>query len=137
MDFRLAKLTPSSTSRPSTWWNIGVCVTSESSDRRGPGAITASGRLSARGAQRADLHRRGVRAQQRALAVPGEIERVVHRARRMIGRDVQRVEIVEVVLDLGAVWPLEAGFAEQLLDAQPRARHRMQAAAAARRGPAA
>ena len=28
--FRSAKLTSSSTTRPSTWWNIGVCVASES-----------------------------------------------------------------------------------------------------------
>jgi hypothetical protein len=52
---------------------------------------------------RADLHRRGVRAQQHAppLAIrPVEIEGVVHRPRRMILRDVERGEIVPVVLDL-------------------------------------
>jgi hypothetical protein len=82
-----------------------------------PGAINANGRALLRGAQRADLHRRGMRAQQPAIL---EVERVVHGARRMIGRNVQRFEIVEVVLDLGAFGDLEAGAPEDLLDAQPR-----------------
>ena len=55
---------------------------------------------------RADLHRRGVRAQQPPV---GEIEGVVHRARRVIGGDVERLEIVEVVFDLGTGRDLETG----------------------------
>ena len=39
-----------------------------------------------------DLHWRGVRTQQPAI---GKIKRVVHGARRMIGGNVQRLEIVE------------------------------------------
>ena len=62
-----------------------------------PGAITANGALARE--HRADLHRRGMRAQQLAV---GEVERVVHRARRMIRGNVQRLEVVEVVLDLRA-----------------------------------
>ena len=74
---------------------------------------------------RADLHRRGVRAQQLAV---GKIERVVHRPRRMIGGDVERFEVVEVVFDLGTGGDVEAGLAEQLLDAQPHLGDRMQSA---------
>ena len=83
-------------------------------------------------AQRADLHRRGMRAQQHPLAIHLviEVEGVVHGTRRMIGRHVQRREIVEVVLDFRALRDLEADFAEQPLDAQSRARDRMQAAVA-------
>ena len=51
-------------------------------------------RLRAHGAY---LHRRGVRAQQPAIR---KIKRIVHGARRMILRDIQRLEIVEVILDL-------------------------------------
>ena len=72
----------------------------------------------------ADLHRGGVRAQQ---APVGEVERVVHRPRRMIGGDVERFEVVEVVLDLRTRGHLEAGAPEQGLDAQARPGHRMQA----------
>ncbi len=94
--FMLAKLTSSPTTSPSSWWNIGECVMSESLRYTRPGAMTASGAPCAE--HGADLHRRGVRAQQ---APVGEIEGVVHRPRRMIGRDVERLEIVEVIFDLG------------------------------------
>ena len=75
--------------------------------------------------QRADLHRRGVRAQQPPV---GEVEGVVHRPRRMIGGDVERLEVVEVVLDLRTRGDLEAGAPEQRLDAQARPGDRVQAA---------
>jgi hypothetical protein len=81
----------SSTTRPSTWWNIGEWLTSESQRYTRPGAINASG---------------GV-----------------------VRRNVQSLEVVEVVLDLRTLGNLEAGTPEQRLDAQPRARERMQAAA--------
>ena len=74
---------------------------------------------------RAHLHRRGVRAQQAAV---GEVERVVHRPRRMVRGDVERLEVVPVVLDFGTVLDREAGVAEQRLDAPARAGHRVQAA---------
>ena len=77
---------------------------------------------------RADLHRRGVRAQQAAVR---EIERVVHRARRMMRREIQRLEVVPVVFDLGTVGEVEAEPREDLVDALERARDRMQAAALA------
>src|SRR5205807_7157524 len=67
--------------------------------------------------ERTHLHRRGVGAQQSPI---GEIERVVQRPRRMIGRDVERFEVVEVVFDFRAGGDLEAGAAEQRLDTQPR-----------------
>jgi len=58
-----------------------------------------------------------------------EIERIVHRARRMIGRDVECFEVMEVVFDLGPGGHIEAGTAEQLLDAQPGLGDRVQATA--------
>ena len=113
MAFRLAKLTPSSTSRPSTWWNIGVCVASESMRYTRPGAMTASGRRS-RAARSARICTGEVcvRSSARSPSTVLEIERVVHGARRMIGRHVQRGEIVEIVLDLRALGDLEARLRE-------------------------
>ena len=54
----------------------------------------------------AHLHRAGVRAQQQRQAVlvlQVDVERVLHRARRMVLRVVQRGEVVPVGLDLRAV----------------------------------
>ena len=53
----------------------------------------------------------------------------MHRARRVVRRDVQRLEVVEVVLDLRTFGDLEAGTPEQRFDAQPGTRDRMQAPA--------
>ena len=75
-----------------------------------------------------------MRAQQPAVR---KIERVVHRPRRVIRRDVQRLEIVEIVLDLGAGRDLEARLPEDPLDPQARARDGMHAARAPARAPAA
>ncbi len=77
----------------------------------------------------ADLHRAGVRAQQQLTAL--DVEGVVHRARRMVLRRVQRGEVEPVVLDLGTVGDVEAHRAEDRLDALHRARDRVQAAGAA------
>jgi len=52
----------------------------------------------------------------------------MHRARRMVDRNVQRLEIVELILDLRAFSDFEAGAAEDLLDAQPGLGDRVQAA---------
>src|SRR5580658_10817310 len=49
-----------------------------------------------------------------------KVERVVHRPRRVIGRNVERLEVVEVVLDFGAGGDLEARTAKEGLDAQAR-----------------
>ena len=76
----------------------------------------------------ADLDRRRVRAQHMP---PLDVERVVHRARRMVLGRVERGEVVVVVFDLGTVGDVEAERAEQRLDALERARDRMQAADAA------
>ena len=73
----------------------------------------------------ADLHRRGVGPEQAPVA---EVEGVVHRPRRMVGGDVERLEIVEIVLDLGSLGHAEPGPPEDGLDAQACPRHRMQAA---------
>src|SRR5574340_767862 len=75
----------------------------------------------------AHLHRRGVGAQH-MLRV--DVEGVVHRARRMVLRDVQRGEVVEIAFDLRAGRDGKTQRMEQLLDALQRARHRMQAARA-------
>ena len=66
---------------------------------------------------RADLHRRGVGAQQHlALFCTAirEIERVVHRPRRMALGHVERGEVVPVVLDLGPGGDGEAHVGEDL-----------------------
>src|SRR4249919_318633 len=75
----------------------------------------------------AHLHARGVRAQQATIP---EVEGVVHRTRRMVRREVQRLEVVPVILDFRAIAQLEAEAAEDVGDALDRAADRMQAAAA-------
>jgi hypothetical protein len=55
-----------------------------------------------------------------------EIKGVMHGARRMIFRDVKRLEIVIIVLDLGALGHLKAGVRKQLFDAIQRLCYRMQ-----------
>ena len=66
----------------------------------------------------ADLHRARVRAQHQPRAVGGfrEIERVVVLPRRMLGRDVERGEIVEVGLDVRTFGDREAHIGEDLGD---------------------
>ena len=63
--------------------------------------------------QRADLHRRRVRAQQAAAL---EVERVVRVERRVVRREVQRAEVVPLRLGLGAEGDGEAELAEDRLD---------------------
>ena len=74
----------------------------------------------------ADLHRRGVRPEQRADVVGAaglaldrrrEIERVLHVARWMLGGHVQRVEAVPLVFDFRAFDDGEAHAREDLLHA--------------------
>ena len=121
--FMLAKLTFSPTTSPSSWWNIGECVMSESRRYTRPGAMTASGAPRACSA-RICTGEVCVRSSRPSAKVEG----VVHRARRMIRRDVERFEVVEVILDLRTCRDIEAGAAKQRLDAQPRLGDRMQAA---------
>ena len=61
---------------------------------------------------RAHLHRRGVGAQQHRAARPDgglvDVEGVLHVARGVVRRDVERLEVVVVELDLRALGDLEA-----------------------------
>ena len=52
----------------------------------------------------------------RAVGAFGEIERVVILPRRMLGRNVERGEIVEVGLDVGALGDRETHIGEDLGD---------------------
>ena len=70
----------------------------------------------------ADLHRRGMRAQE---PVRVEIESIVHRPRRVIRGDIERLEIVIIVLDFGTVGDSEAHAREQCLEAFQRAHDRV------------
>src|SRR5438128_11979934 len=82
----------------------------------------------------AHLHRAGMRAQveRNAALIPEiDVERVLHRARRMVLGIVERGEAVPVGLDLGALGYIEAERAPDRLDTLPGANHRMHAAAAA------
>ena len=79
---------------------------------------------------RAHLHGRRVRAQHHALRVAqAHVERVLHGARRMTGREVERLEVVPVGLDLGAFGDLVAQADEHVFELAPDARDRMQVAA--------
>src|SRR5450755_84484 len=71
------------------------------------------------------LDRRGVRAQHHAAF---DIKGVVHRARRVVFRRVERGEVVEVVLDFRSLGNGEAKRVEQRLDAIDRAGNRVQCA---------
>jgi hypothetical protein len=79
----------------------------------------------------ADLHGRGVRAQQRRARVRArrlhDEERVLHVGRRVIGRKPEAIEVVLVQVDLGAVRDVEAEADEQVeqLVLDPRERMRM------------
>ena len=86
---------------PSTWWNMGVWVASLSERYTRPGRDHVERR--ALRLHRADLHRRGVGAQDLRLLLalmPFEVESVLHRPRRMEFRHVERGEIMPLVLDL-------------------------------------
>ena len=58
-----------------------------------------------------------------------EVEGIVHRPRRVMGGDVEGLEVVVVVLDLRALGDTEAGVGEQALDTQQGAGNRVQATA--------
>ena len=72
---------------------------------------------------RAHLHRRGVRAQQHVL---GEVEGVLRQPRRVLGRVVERGEVVVVVLDLRALEHREAEPDEDVLHLAPDLRDQVQ-----------
>src|SRR5690606_17571472 len=75
------------------------------------------------------LHGAGMRAQQIAALL--QIEGIVHRARRMVLRLIQRSEVVPVGFDFGAVGHIEADGTEDFLHAYPSTHDRMDAAASA------
>ena len=79
-----------------------------------------------------------MRAQQHLLGLAEvDVQRVLHRARRVAGREVQRLEVVPVVLDLGAFGDLVAEADEHVLELAPALGDEVQVAAArgrARRG---
>ncbi len=62
-----------------------------------------------------DLHRRGVGTQD---GVGIEIEGVVHGPRRMVSRNIERLEVVEIVLHFRPLDHFETQLRKQLLDAQ-------------------
>src|SRR5690606_254347 len=101
-----------SITRPSIWWNIGVWVASLSLRKVRPGAMMRIGGFCD---IMVDLHRAGVGAQHLALArfrVGLQEEGVVHLPRRMLGREVQGREVVEVVLDVRPLGDREAHVGE-------------------------
>ena len=107
---------PSSTARPSTWWKAGMCVASSSSvrntrpDRRDVDRHAAL-------EQGAGLHRRGVGAQHEAALGRVDVEGVLHLPRRVVGVEVQGVEVEPLGLDLGPLGDLPAHADEQVGDA--------------------
>ena len=75
--------------------------------------------------QRADLHRRGVGAQQLPGAFGRDVEGVLFAARRMVGREVQRVEVELLGLDLGPLGQFPAHRDEGVGDVLGQDRDRM------------
>ena len=111
---RLARVVVSSMTRPSIWLNIGVCVMSESQRKVRPGAMMRIGGFDASMVRICTGLRMGAQHHARAIGLLVEIERVVFLPRRMLGRNVERVEIVEVVLDMRAFGHRETEIAENL-----------------------
>ena len=72
------------------------------------------------------LHRRGVSAQQPPV---GKVERVLHGSRGMVRGNVERFEVVIVVLEFGSFHDLESDRAKQRRDSLEGAGDRMQTAA--------
>src|SRR5215813_5733756 len=74
---------------------------------------------------RVNLHRRGLRTQRQPLV---DVERVLRAARRVIGRYVQRVEVVEVGLYFRPVLDLVAHRDEDVFDLLPQQSYRVKVA---------
>ena len=82
----------------------------------------------------ADLDGRRVRAERSGeTALRSRKKRVLRVARRVVGREVEGLEVVEVVLDLGAVGDRVAHAQEDVLDLAPDDRERVEAARPRRR----
>ena len=74
---------------------------------------------------RADLHRARVRAQHEVRLGRVDEERVLHGARRVIGVEVQRIEVEPLALDLGALGDLPAHSREDVAHPVLQQRERM------------
>ena len=118
---RSANDTPWSTSSPSIWGNIGVWVASSSRRNTLPGAMILTGGGPA-SIVRICTGRR-VRAQDAAAL---DEEGVLHVARGVVGRRVQRVEVVPLGLDPRTGADLEAEAQEDVLDLAAHQRQRVQ-----------
>ena len=95
-------------------------------------AVNAPGRNNADGRiffiqHIADLNRRGVGAQYVAVF---HVKGVLHSARRMVGGNIQRLEIVKIVFDFRAVGHFKAHAVKQLDNALQGEGNRVQTAAA-------
>ena len=127
---RSPSVMPWSTARPSIWWNTGEWRASSVSRRNARPGITHVDRRALR-LHHAHLHRRGVRAQQHLFGLAQlHVERVLHGAGRVAGREVERLEVVPVGLDLGALGHLVAQADEHVFELAPDACDRMEVAAA-------
>ena len=84
---------------------------------------------------RADLHRRRVRAQHDLLGLAQlDVERVLHRAGRVPGHHVERLEVVPVVFDLGTLHDPVAHADEDVLELALHLGDEVEVPAAAARG---
>ena len=93
--------------RHSIWWKTGVCVASRSSVRNTlPGRDDVDRRLLLE--HGADLHRRGLGAQHEPGVDRVEEEGVLHLAGRVVGAEVEGVEVEPLALELGTLGDLPA-----------------------------
>ena len=103
---------PSSTARPSIWWNTGLCVASSASLRKHlPGLTTysGSGLVSMALICTGEVCVRSTMPDRVRLAAGTRHEEgVLHLPGGMVGREVQRVEVVPLGLDLGSLGDLVA-----------------------------
>ncbi len=112
---------PSSMTRPSTWWNIGLCVASYSSVRKTrPGRDDVDRRRA--GQHRARLHRAGLGAQHEVVLGRLGPEGVLHGAGRVVGAEVEGVEVQPLGLDERPLGDLPAHRDEDVGD--PLGQHR-------------
>ena len=116
---RSPSVMPSSTASPSIWWNTGEWRASSVSRRNDAARRDHVDRRLLR-FHRPHLHRRGVRAEQHLFGLAqADVERVLHRAGGMAGREVQGFEVVPVELDLGTLGDLVAEPDEHVLELAP------------------
>ena len=107
---------PRSTASPSIWWNTGECRGVERlvavraarhHEKIGGGCVSMT---------RICTGDVWVRNSTCSGSAELDVQRVLHRARRVAGREVQRLEVVPVVLDLGTLGDLVAEADEHVLE---------------------